>query len=197
MLFILSGASGVGKSTLCNILLARFPEMELSVSVTTRSPRGAEVDGVHYHFVARGDFESRVSAGRFVEWAEVHGNLYGTSRDVVDAALARGRTVLFDIDYQGAESLLRLYGPRAVATMVVPPSMEALEERLRGRGTDDEAVVARRMAKAREEMGHAPSFDHVIVNDALDSAVEQLAAVYIAARCRSAIVWPQIGGRYT
>lgn len=189
MLLIVSGASGVGKSTLCRQLLDEQAELDLSVSTTTRPPRGREKNGEHYHFVDVPTFERMRDEDAFAEWAEVHGNYYGTSRAVIDEAIAAGRSVLFDIDYQGAEQLLEAY-PDAVAVMVLPPDMETLERRLRGRGTDAEAVIERRMAKARDEMRHAPSFQHLIVNDDLDTAMATLRGIYLAGRSRTAAVWP-------
>ena len=191
MLLIVSGASGVGKSTLCKQLLAEHDELTLSVSTTTRAPRGREKNGVHYHFVDVGTFERMRDERAFAEWAEVHGNYYGTSKLVIDEAIADGGSVLFDIDYQGAEQLLRVY-PDAVAVMVLPPDMEILERRLRGRGTDAEEVIQRRMAKAREEMRHAPSFQHLVVNDDLDQAMATLRGIYLAGRSRTPAVWPEM-----
>lgn len=184
MLLILSGPSGAGKSTLCDRLLAEFPTLRLSVSTTTRAPRGAEQHGVHYFFVTPERFSEMVSEEAFAEHATVHGNRYGTSKAVIEESLRAGNSVLFDIDFQGAESLLA-YRSDAIAVMVFPPSMEVLEQRLRGRGTDSAEVVARRLQAARAEMAHFPSFHHLIINDDLDRAFEELRSIYIAGRSRT------------
>ena len=184
MLLILSGPSGAGKSTLCDRLLAAFPALKLSVSVTTRAPRGAEQDGVHYHFVTPERFAEMVAADAFDEHALVHGNRYGTSKAVVEEELRGGKSLLFDIDFQGAESLLA-YRSDALAVMIFPPSMEVLEQRLRGRGTDSDEVVARRLHAARAEMAHFSSFHHLIINDDLEVAFEELRAIFVAGRTRT------------
>ena len=184
MLLILSGPSGAGKSTLCDRLLAEFPALRLSVSTTTRAPRGAEEHGVHYYFVTPERFAEMVAADAFAEHATVHGNRYGTSKAVIEEELRAGKSVLFDIDFQGAESLLA-YRSDAIAVMVFPPSMEVLERRLRGRGTDSEEVVARRMQAARSEMAHFPSFQHLIINDDLEVAYEELRSIFVAGRTRT------------
>lgn len=196
MLFVVSGASGVGKSSLCAMLLDRFDELVMSVSYTTRAPRGAEEDGVHYHFVDDARFDAMVAAGEFAEWAHVHGNRYGTAKKVVSGELEAGRSVLFDIDYQGAASLVAAYPQDSVTTMVLPPSMETLESRLRGRGTDAEDVIARRMAKARAEISHAPSFDYLLVNDDLEEAYRTIEAIYRAGRNRTRMQWPRLAERF-
>jgi guanylate kinase len=188
ILFIVSGASGAGKSTLCRLLLDRYEDLEMSVSTTTRGPRGDEQDGVHYHFVDADEFARMVEADAFAEWAEVHDNRYGTSRAVIDDARRRGKSVLFDVDYQGAKSLMATY-PDAVAVMVIPPDMKTLEARLRGRGTDEATVVRRRMDKARAEMAHGQSFDYLIVNDQLEDAFKAVDAVYHASQVRAELVW--------
>lgn len=179
LLVVISGPSGAGKSTLCRRLFETHPEFSLSVSTTTRPPREGEVDGQHYHFVSRGEFVRQRDAGEFVEWAEVHDNFYGTSRRVIDDALAEGRSLVFDIDYQGAESMRSAY-PDSVQIMLLPPNLEVLEERLRGRGTDAEDVVSRRLENAKGEIEACPDFDFVIVNDDLDTAWDELRAVLIA-----------------
>lgn len=182
-LFVISGPSGAGKSTMCTRLREEFSSLALSRSVTSRAPRGEEKDGVHYDFVDARRFRQMIEAGAFVEWAEVHGNFYGTTRAVVDQTLEAGKDLLFDIDYQGAAGIREIY-PNAVTVMLLPPSYNALEKRLRGRGTDSEAVIASRMENARGEIAQLVDFDHVIVNDVLDHAYEQLRAVFIAAQCR-------------
>jgi guanylate kinase len=183
ILFVVSAPSGGGKTTLCRRLLAEFPQIHLSISTTTRAPRGSERNGVEYNFVDRPTFEAMIERGAFVEWAEVHGNLYGTSREVILEATHHGRDVLFDIDYQGGRSLKSQF-PDAVMILVVPPSMEVLEARLRARATDTAEVVARRLAKAKEELSHYHLYDYLILNDDLDRAYELLRTVYRAAHQR-------------
>ena len=186
LLLTLCSPSGAGKTTLTRFLLEELPDLAFSVSHTTRPPRGNEVDGADYHFVDRATFEAMVSEGRFAEWAKVHGNLYGTSLDELDRARAAGKTgIVFDIDYQGARQL-RARLPEVVSVFVLPPSMEELERRLRGRGTDADDVIARRLAKAREEISHYGFFDYVVVNDDLDEAKKAVLAIARAERARRA-----------
>lgn len=187
MLLILSGPSGVGKTTLCDGLLRRHPRLGLSVSYTTRSPRGAEVDGVAYHFVTHERFAQMTEQGAFAEHAEVHGNRYGTARATIDAALGCGRGVLFDIDFQGAFQLRAAY-PDAVLVMILPPDMPGLEARLRGRGTDSEAVIARRVEAARHEMKQAGGYDYVVTNGELAHTEATLDAIVRAEEVRASRV---------
>jgi len=184
MLVLISGPSGAGKSTLVQGLLAAEPGLSFSVSTTTRPPRRGETDGVQYHFVDDAEFDRLVAAGAFVEWARVHDHRYGTRRDHVEAMLARGQTPLLDLDVQGGLRVIELFGTQVVSTFVFPPSWEALDARLRGRGTDDEAVVARRLANARWEVGFADHYDYWVVNDDLDAALRRVRAVLVAERCR-------------
>ncbi len=181
------GPSGVGKTTLCGHLLDAHPTLKLSVSYTTRPPRGSERDGIAYHFVTMADFNAMSESNTFAESAEVHGNQYGTSVEVIQAAWAGGHDVLFDIDYQGAMQLKTRFGERAVSTLIMPPSMSELESRLRGRNTDGEAVVQRRMAAARHELEQFPQFEYLIVNDDLESAKSALDAIYEASRFRPVV----------
>src|SRR4051812_26991801 len=164
LLLIVSSPSGAGKTTLCNRLRGEFPDLRFSVSHTTRRPRPTEVDGREYHFVDRALFEAMARAGAFAEWAEVHGNLYGTSMAEIDAARATHRGVVFDIDYQGARQLLACL-PDAVTVFILPPSMEELERRLRGRADESEESIRQRLANARLEIEHYGFFDYLIVND--------------------------------
>jgi guanylate kinase len=184
-LFIISAPSGAGKSTLVNALLAQDPGLSLSISHTTRAPRGSEVDGREYHFVTREEFRAMRSRGDFLESAEVHGNFYGTSRQAIEAPIAAGRDVVFEIDCQGAGQLRSVF-PAALAIFILPPSFAELERRLRGRGTEPEDVLARRLQAATEELRQAPMFDYAIINTDISEALAQLQAVVTAARQRIA-----------
>lgn len=183
LMLIVCSPSGAGKTTLCNLLRAEFPDLRFSVSHTTRKPRPNEVDGREYHFVDTASFESMIAAGEFAEWARVHGNLYGTSLGAIDVARRDARGVLFDIDYQGARQIKAAL-PEAVGVFILPPSFAELERRLRGRATEDEATTVRRLDNARVEIEHYGIFDYVIVNDELDRAYEHLRAVVLAERSR-------------
>ena len=183
-LFVISAPSGAGKTTLLKRLLAQVQNLAFSVSHTTRQPRSGEVDGRDYHFVDRPTFETMRDNGAFLEWAGVHGNFYGTSRDAVAAQLALGHDVFLDIDVQGARQI-RAADSGAVFLFVAPPSWQVLEERLRGRGTDSAETVQLRLANARQEMAEANLYDYLIINDQLDPAVEMLRSVILAQRCRS------------
>lgn len=184
MLVLISGPSGAGKSTFVQALLAAEPGLSFSVSTTTRSPRRGETDGVQYHFVDDAEFDRLVAADAFVEWARVHDRRYGTRRDHVQAMLDRGLTPLLDLDVQGGARVIDLFGPAVVSVFVWPPSWSVLEARLRARGTDDEAVIARRLANARWEVGYAPRYEYWIVNDDLETALGRMRAVLTAERCR-------------
>jgi guanylate kinase len=184
-LFIVAAPSGAGKSSLVNALLARDPGIKLSISHTTRGPRPGDEDGVHYHFVDRARFGALIDAGAFLEYAEVHGNLYGTSRAAVEPLLAAGHDVLLEIDYQGARSV-RMLMPAAVGIFILPPSRAALEERLHKRGQDNAEVIAKRLANSREEIGHVHEFDYVIVNERFEQALDDLGSIVRAQRLRRA-----------
>ena len=177
---IICAPSGTGKTTLVQRLRQEFPNFAYSVSCTTRAPRGQEVDGKDYHFLSVEEFLRRRDAGAFAGWANVHGNYYGTPLGPVLDTLKAGRDLLFDIDVQGAAQL-HLSLPRGVYVFLLPPSMSELERRLRGRGTDEEASIARRLANADAEIRQAHWFDAWIVNDDLDAAYDHLRAVYLAA----------------
>lgn len=182
-LLVVSGPSGVGKTTLVQGLLKRHPALRLSVSYTTRAPRGSEREGADYHFVDRATFEGMVEARELAEWAEVHGNLYGTSKAVIAEAVKAGADLIFDIDYQGTEQLQAIY-PTAWSVLLSPPSITVLDARLRGRGTDTEAVVQRRMSKARFELSKVESFDFVVMNQELAQSHAAMDAIYAAMRMR-------------
>ena len=175
-LFIISAPSGGGKTSLVKALLEAEPQLRLSVSHTTRPPRTGEVEGVHYHFVSAAEFERLAADRAFLEHAEVHGNRYGTSRGAVLPILERGGDVILEIDYQGAR-LIRAQLPECVSVFILPPSRAELERRLRGRGTDAEEVVQRRLRDAAGDMSHWSEFDHVVVNDDFARAVEELASI--------------------
>jgi len=179
---IVSSPSGAGKTTLTNNLISQVSGLRFSVSHTTRSPRANEQEGREYHFVTRERFEQLILGQSFLEWAHVHGNLYGTSRAEIDRS--RGaRGVIFDIDHQGARQI-KSWSPDAVAIFILPPSMAALEQRLRGRRSEDEATVQRRFQAAREEIAHYGLFDYVLVNDDLQEATRQLVSIFLAEECR-------------
>ena len=190
-LMILAAVSGTGKSTLARALLDRHPNLRLSVSHTTRAPRPGERAGVHYHFTDRATFEADVAAGRFVEWAEYAGNLYGTAHSTIDAAREAGVDLLFDVEVQGAGNLKQAY-PEACACFILPPSWRALEARLRGRDTESPESLARRLGTGRRELAVADRFDYLVVNDQLDAAVDDLTAIYRAARLRTLTGLPHL-----
>ena len=182
ILFIISSPSGAGKTTLARRLLAEFPELEFSISYTTRKPRHNERDGVDYRFVDDTEFDAMIAAGQFAEWAEVHGNRYGSAREVIDRALASGRGVVFDVDWQGGRKLKAEWPRDALMVFVLPPDLTTLEQRLRRRATDSDEVIARRLRKAFEEMTHHPEYEHLIVNDDLERAYQLLRAIYLVRR---------------
>jgi guanylate kinase len=183
-LFVVAAPSGAGKSTLVNALLECEPDISLSISHTTRPPRVGEEYGRHYFFVERPDFEREIADGIFLEHAEVHGNLYGTSRTVVEGTLAEGRDVLLEIDWQGARQV-RSGKPECVSVFILPPSRAELERRLRGRASDSADVIERRLFNSREEIAHAHEFDYIIVNDRFEDALGDLRAIVRAVRQRA------------
>jgi len=185
LLLILSSPSGAGKTTLSRKLLARFPALRFSVSHTTRKPRGGEIHGSDYHFVTRTQFDTLVENDAFVEWAEVHGNRYGTALSEIDRARTEPDCagMIFDVDHQGARQI-RAKQPDSVAVFILPPSMTELHRRLRGRASESEEVVLRRFQAARIEISHYGLFDYLIVNDDVDTAFRHLEAVVLAERCR-------------
>jgi guanylate kinase len=182
LFFIVSSPSGAGKTTLTTRLREQVPNLSFSVSHTTRAPRAGERDGREYHFVTRGAFESSIANDEFLEWAEVHGNLYGTARaEITRAAGARG--VIFDIDHQGARQI-KSREPDAMAVFILPPDMVTLLERQRRRASDDEATIQRRFAGARAEIAHYWMFDYMLVNDDLEEATAKLVSIFRAGECR-------------
>jgi guanylate kinase len=185
LLLILSSPSGAGKTTLTRRLEKDFPDLRFSVSHTTRPPRTSESTGRDYHFVTRAEFEKEVADGAFLEWAEVHGNLYGTSMAEVQAARASKdcRGMIFDIDYQGARQI-RAKVPDVVGIFILPPSMDELEKRLRGRASETEEVVQRRFKVAKKEIEHYGFFDYLVVNDDLERAFAELKGIILAERAR-------------
>ena len=193
IVFIVSGPSGAGKSTLVDALMTRFADLTLSVSYTTRPPRGSEVDGREYHFVDDRAFDDLETGNAFAESAHVHGFRYGTPRAALDDAIAEGRDLLLDIDVQGARRLKRLYRDSAVAIMVFPPSWNELERRLRDRATDSEATITRRLARAHEEADALPEYDYWIRNDDRTAAVERVCAIVLAERARVSRVVVEAG----
>ena len=180
-LFIVSAPSGAGKTTLVRLLLEKDPGIRVSISSTTRPPRTGENDGREYHFVDVQYFLEMVSRGDFLEWAEVHGNYYGTSRRWIEAEMTAGRDVLLEIDWQGAQQVRKAF-PSAIGIFILPPSLEELKSRLSGRGTDSAETIARRIAAARDEMRHVDEFDYVIINDDLQQALDNLRSIVSATR---------------
>lgn len=174
-LFVVSGASGTGKTTLCRDL-ERELGLFFSVSVTTRPPRPGEADGRDYHFISREEFDKMAEAGQFLEWAEVHGQFYGTPRAPIEAGLREGRDVLMDLDTQGALNLKKIE-PKAVLIFLKPPSIEELRKRLESRGTDSPETIARRIARAEHEIEQSVHYDHVVVNRDLEAAKKELKAI--------------------
>ena len=181
--FIICGPSGVGKGTVVARLLASDPTLYFSVSATTRAPRNGEVDGVHYHFLSREQFQQWIAEDAFLEHAEFVGNYYGTPKKYVDAAMAQGRDVLLDIEIQGAEQVHR-QRPEVVRIYVAPPSWAVLERRLIGRGTGDVEKGRSRLERGKQEFAAASSFDYFVINDTVDNAVTEIRAIMLAEHCR-------------
>ncbi len=177
-----TGPSGSGKTSVCKALLAMFPRLRFSVSLTTRPPRPSEVDGEDYHFVSEAEFHERIRRGDLIEWAENYGQLYGTSRKAMEEAL-KGHDLLLDVDTRGARALKRAW-PGGIFVFIVPPSIEELERRLRARGSETEETIRRRFDNAIREIREIVWYDYIIVNDELDAAIDRLRAVYLAATCR-------------
>jgi len=182
-LYIVAAPSGAGKSSIVNAVLARDPNICLSISFTSRRPRPGERHAEHYHFVSAAEFEAMVEAGDFFEHALVHGDWKGTARQSVEPQLAAGKDVLLEIDWQGARQV-RNKVPDSVSVFILPPSREALEQRMRVRAQDSEAVIRQRLDAAREEMSHYTEFDYVIVNEHFDTAVDEMCSIFTASRLR-------------
>jgi len=179
--FVVSAPSGAGKTTLCRMITDRLQRIEHSISYTTRAPRPGEVDGKDYYFVTKDNFIKMVEAGEFLEWAEVHGNLYGTSKNRLMERVNRGIDVILDIDTQGARQI-RKQGIDATFVFILPPSMEVLKKRLVSRGSDTEDVIKRRLKNAIKEIADYKQYDYVIINDKLETAFEELKAVVLSRR---------------
>ncbi|MEM9574087.1 MAG: guanylate kinase [Pseudomonadota bacterium] len=184
LMLVLSSPSGAGKSSIARNLLEKAGGLELSVSVTTRARRGSEIDGIHYHFISSREFERMRDDDLLLEWAEVHGNFYGTPREPVEQAMSEGRDMLFDIDWQGAEQLAEKMRTDVVSVFVLPPSMAELKNRLHRRAEDDHDVIAKRLKNAIQEIEHWRDYDFVVVNHDLNAAYEDVRAIVKAERLR-------------
>jgi guanylate kinase len=184
LMLVLSSPSGAGKTTLSREILEEDPGIELSISVTTRKQRPGEIDGRHYHFIDRSQFDAMVAANDLLEWAEVFGNCYGTPRQPVEAALAAGRDVMFDVDWQGTQQLREKAPKDLVSVFVLPPSIPELRRRLHSRAQDSEEVIQGRMAEAADEMSHWGEYDYVIVNHDFERALEEVRAILAAERLK-------------
>jgi guanylate kinase len=184
IMLVLSSPSGAGKSTIARNLLADDANMTLSVSVTTRPRRSSEIDGVHYHFISVREFERLRQSGALLEWAEVHGNYYGSPRDPVDKALEEGRDMLFDIDWQGGLQVTEKARADVVSVFILPPSMEELKARLLRRAEDKPEIIERRLKNALVEIPHWRDYDYVVINDDLQRAQAQVSAILTAERLR-------------
>jgi guanylate kinase len=183
-IFVVSGPSGSGKSTILRHLLQRVKGVGYSVSHTSRTPRGTEKEGVDYHFVDRAGFRSMIEQGAFVEWAEVYGDFYGTSFKSLYGQKEKGRDLLLDLDLQGAINIKNQFS-ESVLIFLVPPTVAVLEQRLRDRGTDDEAIILKRMNKAHDEIRNFMEYDYVVINEALDRTIATVESIIISERCRA------------
>lgn len=176
-LFIISAPSGAGKTTIAKAVLQKFKDMCYSISYTTRKPRAEERDGVDYHFVSKQDFKNGIKKARWAEWAEVYGNYYGTSAEFIEKKLSSGCDILLDIDVQGTLQILK-HHPDSVTVFILPPSINALRKRLEMRGTDSQAVIEKRLINAKKEMAQKKMYRHVIVNDELSAAIDEICAIF-------------------
>ncbi len=182
-LYIISAPSGAGKTSLISKLLENIEQTEMAVSHTTRQPREGETNGKHYHFVSEEDFLNEVQNNNFLEHANVFGNYYGTSKKAADTLLQKGVDVILEIDWQGAQQVRKLV-PEAYSIFILPPSLEELERRLRGRGTDTDEVIAKRLSQSRADIEHYDEFDYIVINDDFDQSVQLLASIFYANRAR-------------
>jgi guanylate kinase len=184
LLFVVSAPSGAGKTSLCRAITGSLEDLTHSISYATRKPRPGEIDGRDYYFVSQGRFRDMVQAGDFAEWAEVHSNLYGTSRRVLDDLISKGLDVILDIDTQGAKQIKAKYDT-AVFIFILPPSLDILEERLRNRKSEHEDEIRKRMKRSREEIRDYAMYDYIIVNRDFDRALTELRSIVISERCRT------------
>jgi len=184
LLIVFSGPSGSGKDSVLNMLKSQGNDIQLSISLTTREPRAGEQDGLHYFFVTHEDFEKKIAAGEVLEYAQYNAQYYGTPKTAVDEWLAQGKTVILEIEVEGAGNIRRIY-PDCVSVFLIPPSIETLRERLRGRQSNTEADIERRIDIAKKEIPHAHAFDYVILNDKLDQAVQDFCAIIQAEQLRT------------
>ena len=184
LLVLVSGPSGTGKGTVCNLLREKHPELAYSISATTRQPRPGEMDGVNYYFYDKAKFEAMIEAGELLEWANVYGNYYGTPKQAVLDRLEAGEDILLEIDTQGALNVMEAM-PEGLYVFLLPPSLEELEKRLRGRGTETEESIARRLGAAKEEIGRAVKYRYVVVNDTVEKAEETIANIIAAEHNRT------------
>jgi len=183
LIIVISAPSGAGKTTLCKRLLQTSSLFVYSVSFTTRPPRKNEIEGVDYYFVSRGEFKKMIEKGEFVEWAEVHGQLYGTSGKLLNRVIEGGKEVVLDVDVKGGVQIKKNY-PYSVLIFLLPPSWEELEKRLRSRGTEDERKIKERIERAKKEVEYAPYYDYLVINDDINKALEDLLAIIKAEHCR-------------
>ncbi len=175
-LFIVSAPSGAGKTTLCKAILKRFPDMVYSISHTTRPPRPGEQNGVDYFFISKDEFEKKIQEKKWLEWAKVFDNYYGTSREFIEDNLFKGKNILLDIDVQGAAQIIARL-PQSITIFILPPSMETLKQRLKSRGTDSDAAIAKRFQQAQEEIAQKDLYQYHVINDSLEDAVDQIANI--------------------
>ncbi|SHF31618.1 MULTISPECIES: guanylate kinase [Caloramator] len=183
LLIVISGPSGAGKGTICRALLEKHPEIKLSVSCTTRSPRQNEVEGINYYFISKDKFKQMIDKDEFLEYAEVYDNYYGTPRENVERILNEGNDIILEIDIQGALKVKEKY-PEGVFVFIMPPSMEELKNRIKKRGSETEESLLKRFKSAFQEINYVANYNYVIVNDVVEDAVERLEAIIIAEKCR-------------